>query len=66
MTVTLQNPGNTILQQSPVEIAGIEGYRSARVTVDGKEVPSQLDDLDGDGGADHLFFLADMKAKGHV
>jgi len=64
MTVTLQNPGNTILQQSPVEIAGIEGYRSARVTVDGKEVPSQLDDLDGDGGADHLFFLADMKAKG--
>ena len=34
-----------------------------RVTVDGKEVPSQLDDLDGDGGADHLFFLADIKAK---
>lgn len=63
MTVTLQNPGNTILQQSPVEIPGMEGYRSARVTVDGKEVPSQLDDLDGDGGADHLFFLADIKAK---
>ena len=64
MTVTLQNPGYTILQQSPVEITGIEGYRSARVTVDGKEVPSQMDDLDGDGGADHLFFLADIKAKG--
>ena len=63
MTVTLQNPGNTILQQSPVEIPGMEGYRSARVTVDGKEVPSQLDDLDGDGGSDHLFFLADIKAK---
>ena len=64
MTVTLQNPGNTILQQSPVEITGMEGYRSARVTVDDKEVPSQMDDLDGDGGADHLFFLADIKAKG--
>ena len=64
MTVTLQNPGYTILQQSPVEITGIEGYRSARVTVDGKEVPSQMDDLDGDGGADHLFFLADIKDKG--
>ena len=64
MTVTLQNPGYTILQQSPVEITGIEGYRSARVTVDGKEVPSQMDDLDGDGGVDHLFFLADIKAKG--
>lgn len=64
MTVTLQNPGYTILQQSPVEITGIEGYHSARVTVDGKEVPSQMDDLDGDGGADHLFFLADIKAKG--
>ena len=51
MTMTLQNPGNTILQQSPVEIPGMEGYRSARVTVDGKEVPSQMDDLDGDGGA---------------
>lgn len=64
VTVTLQNPGYTILQQSPVEITGIEGYRSSRVTVDGKEVPSQMDDLDGDGGADHLFFLADIKAKG--
>ncbi|WP_206081703.1 DUF4861 family protein [Hallella mizrahii] len=64
VTVTLQNPGYTILQQSPVEIPGMEGYRSARVTVDGKEVPSQMDDLDGDGGADHLFFLADIKAKG--
>lgn len=64
VTVTLQNPGYTILQQSPVEITGIEGYRSARVTVDGKEVPSQMDDLDGDGGADHLFFLADIKTKG--
>ncbi len=64
VTVTLQNPGYTILQQSPVEITGIEGYRSARVTVDGKEVPSQMDDLDGDGGADHLFFLADIKDKG--
>ena len=39
MTVTLQNPGYTILQQSPVENTGIEGYRSARVTLDEKEVP---------------------------
>lgn len=65
-TYTLQNHNNTALSQAPVEIAGIEGFRSALVTIDGKEIPSQMDDLDGDGGADHLFFLADVKGKGSV
>lgn len=60
---TLTNPNKEDMPQAPVEIAGIEGFRSALVTIDGKEIPSQMDDLDGDGGADHLFFLADVKGK---
>lgn len=63
---TISNPNNTALSQAPVEIDGIEGYRSALVTIDGKEIPSQMDDLDGDGGADHLFFLADVKGKSSI
>lgn len=64
MTVTLRNPSSAAQRQAPIELSGVEGYRTARVMVDGQEVPSQLDDLDGDGGADHLFFLTDLKAKG--
>lgn len=37
--------------------------RSAIVTVDGTETPSQLDDLDGDGTYDELCFLTDMAGK---
>ncbi len=33
---------------------------------DGKVMPSQLDDLDHDGEWDHLFFLADIPAGGHL
>lgn len=65
-TYTLQNPNHESLSQTSIEIGGIEGYRSALVTIDGKEIPSQMDDLDGDGGADHLFFLADIKGKSSV
>lgn len=39
--------------------------RSAVVTAkDGTEIPSQIDDLDGDGVADELVFLTDIEAKG--
>lgn len=38
--------------------------RSALVTLNGKEVPSQLDDLDGDGTWDELCFITDVGKKG--
>lgn len=63
---TLQNPNKEALTQAPIEIEGIEGFRSALVTIDGKEIPSQMDDMDGDGGPDHLFFLADIPSKKRV
>lgn len=62
-TYNVVNPNAETWQDAPVEIGGMDGYRSALVTVDGKEVPCQLDDLDGDGGADHLFFLTTIKGK---
>lgn len=65
-TYTIHNPNGEALTQTEVEISGIEGFRSAAVTIDGKEIPSQMDDLDGDGGADHLFFLTDIPKKGSV
>ena len=36
--------------------------QSAIVRADGKEIPCQLDDLDGDAKADELVFLADIGA----
>jgi hypothetical protein len=35
--------------------------QSALVSIDGKEVTSQLDDLDGDGDKDELAFITDLK-----
>jgi len=37
--------------------------KSATVKLNGREVPCQLDDMDGDFKADELVFLADVKAK---
>ena len=37
--------------------------RSATVTTEGKALPYQLDDIDGDNRADELVFLADIKGK---
>ena len=37
--------------------------KSAKVTIDGVEIPCQLDDLDGDGTYDELFFLFDIGKK---
>lgn len=38
--------------------------KAAIVTENGKEIPSQLDDLDGDRKADELAFVTDLPAKG--
>lgn len=44
------------------QVRGLEWFvRKAVVTLDGKEVPSQLDDMDGDWRADELVFLTDIE-----
>ncbi len=44
-------------------LAPYGSIRSATVTIDGQEVPCQLDDLDRDGTPDELAFLADLSQK---
>ncbi len=39
---------------------------SCVVTIDGKEIPSQLDDLNGDGIADEMAFVVDIPAKSNL
>lgn len=46
----------------PVAIDVDDDTRSALVTLNGTEVPCQLDDIDDDGEADELAFLADLGA----
>ncbi len=43
-----------------VSLANYGEVRTATVTIDGQEVACQLDDLDRDGTADELAFLADL------
>ena len=66
IAVEVQNPNATPLVDAPVCIALPAGtpYRSATVTIGGKEVPSQMDDLDGDGTKDELAFVVSLKAGG--
>ena len=64
-TVTVTNPTKTVRNDQPVIIplAKYGEVCSALVTVDGKEIASQLDDLDLDEQMDELCFLADLNAK---
>lgn len=68
LTATVTNTMQTERTAEPVvvklnEIKGLKFTpKAAVVTIDGKEVPSQLDDLDGDLRADELAFLADIPA----
>lgn len=69
ITVTVTNTWNKARQDEPVvvnlkNIAGGFQIQSAIVKENGKEIPSQLDDLDGDYKADELAFVADIPAKG--
>ena len=64
-TVNVKNPSKTDRTDQPVVIA-LEKYgevRSALVTVNGQEIPCQLDDLDLNEQYDELCFLADLKGK---
>ena len=66
LTVTVQNPVNAARNDVPV-VLPLSGYgivRSAVVTLNGQEIPCQLDDLNQDETFDELCFLADFDQKG--
>lgn len=67
LEVTVSNPLSLNRQYEPV-VLDLKQYtadvvRSALVTQEGREVPCQLDDLDGDGNFDQLCFLTDIGKK---
>ena len=65
LTVDVSNPSKSVRNDEPVVIslAPYGDIRSALVTVDGREIPCQLDDLDQDETFDELCFLADLQGK---
>ena len=65
LKITVTNPLNTVRTDQPVVIplANYGEVRSALVTVDGQEIPCQLDDLNQDEVFDELCFLADLGKK---
>ncbi len=64
--IELHNDNKAKVENHPVCI-DISSYgkdvKSAKVTVKGVEIPCQLDDMDGDGTYDELFFLTDIEKK---
>lgn len=65
ITVAVTNPDKAARVDAPVCIALPAGtpYRSATVTMEGQEISSQMDDLDGDGTMDELAFVIDLKKR---
>lgn len=63
INVRITNPLSVDREDVPVTIPLTEEYATALVTVDGKEIPCQLDDLDDDGIYDELCFVTTMKKK---
>lgn len=65
LTVSVSNPINSARTDQPVVInlAPYGNVRSAIVTLDGQEIPCQLDDLNQDDTFDELCFLADFDKK---
>ena len=65
VTVSVSNPSKTVRNDEPVVInlASYGNIHSALVTVDGQEIPCQLDDLNQDETFDELCFLVDLKGK---
>ena len=66
LSVEVTNPMKKARTDQPVVIslADYGTVQSALVTLDGREVPCQLDDLDMDEQMDELCFLADFEGKG--
>lgn len=66
MTVTLENKSKLVLQGYPFSMSLTDlpiNVTSALVTVGGKEIPCQLDDINGDRQTDELFVLVDLPRK---
>lgn len=63
ITLKITNPLSVEREAVPVVLPLTETYSSALVTINGTEIPCQLDDLDDDGIYDELCFLTDMKKK---
>ena len=65
--VSVTNPTKTDRQAQPVIVqlkdTGMD-VKSALVRLNGTEIPSQLDDMNGDGQYDELCFLTDIAPKG--
>lgn len=71
ISVIVENPMNIQRRDVPVVIATSDvdaGFdiQSATVYISDTEIPSQVDDLDGDRQADEIAFLIDMPAKGKI
>ncbi len=65
LEVELRNDNSQKVTGHPVSVVLTKSFstHSALVTDNGREIPCQLDDLDGDGCFDELFFLADLESK---
>ena len=65
LIVSVTNPSNVARTDVPVvlSLASYGEVRSALVTLSGKEIPCQLDDLNQDDAFDELCFLADLGKK---
>ncbi|MEE1460287.1 MAG: DUF4861 family protein, partial [Segatella copri] len=66
--VSVSNPSKVARTDAPVvvdlsKLGAIGDIQRAVVTVDGKEIPSQLDDINRDCTNDELCFLADLGKK---
>lgn len=59
----VNNPMNIGRQDAPVLCRVTNDVRSALVTLNGTEIPCQLDDINGDGRFDELCFLANIGAQ---
>ena len=62
-TINVTNRSNMELNAQPVTVNLQPNIKSAIVKLNGQEIPCQLDDLDGNGQFDELFFLTDLKGK---
>ncbi len=64
VSLEVKNPNATEYKDAPVcvKLPAVFKYKSATVTVAGQEIPSQLDDLNGDGVADELSLVIDLAA----
>lgn len=64
LTVSVENPAKACHFPVVVVLAGYDiDVRRAIVTLDGREIASQLDDMDKDGRADELCFMVDEEGQ---